>query len=149
MQKTTQGAILIGVALFMLMGFFNASLASPMVALMAFLIAIALPGGIGSYLLYSGLQSKSALSNQKAALGRRTLEAEILSFARQHRGQLTVIEVVSHFALDKAQAESVLDSLAQQGYADYEITDSGLLVYTFHELQRLGDKTQSRRIEDA
>lgn len=149
MNKTTQGAILIAVALFMLMGFFNASLASPMVALMAFLIAVALPGGIGGYLVYSGLQAKNSVQNNRAALGRRTLEAEILSYARQHQGQLTVIEVVSHFALDKAQAEGVLDSLAQQGYADYEVTDSGLLVYTFHELQRLGDKAQSKRIEDA
>lgn len=149
MKKTTQGSLLIGVALFMLMGSLNANMPSPMVALFAFLIAVVLPGGIGGYLLYSGLQANKNLQHNRAALGRKTLEAEILSFARQHRGQLTVIEVVSQFALDKAQAESILDSLAQQGYADYQVTDSGLLVYTFHELQRLGDKAQSKRIEDA
>lgn len=149
MKKTTQGSLLIGLSLFMLMGFFNARLDSALTALMAFLIAVVLPGGIGAWLLYSGIQQKQALTSNKAAMGQRTLRAEVLNFARQHQGRLTVIEVASQFALDKPQAEALLDSLAQQGDADYEVTDSGLIVYTFRELQSLSEKQQSKRLEDA
>jgi len=148
-KKSTQGSLLLGVSLFMLMGFFNANLPSPTSALLAFLIAVVLPGGIGSYLLYSSFQDRKSLSSNKNTLGRKTLEAEILSLARRKQGRLTVVEVVSQFALDKEDAEALLDSLARQGHADYEVTDSGLIVYTFHELLSLDDKAQSRRLEDA
>ncbi|PKL77366.1 MAG: hypothetical protein CVV27_05700 [Candidatus Melainabacteria bacterium HGW-Melainabacteria-1] len=148
MNKSTFGYVLIGISLFMLMGFFKANLA-PMVAFMTFLFAVVLPAGGGGYLIYEGLRQKKALSGNKANLGRKTLEAEILNLARANQGRLTVVEVVSRFAIDKEEAEALLDSLAQQRHADYEVTDSGLIVYTFHELQRLGDKSQARSIEDA
>ena len=56
---------------------------------------------------------------------------------------------VAVFAVDTAEAEALLDSLAQQRHADYEVTDSGLMVYSFPELQQLSEKSSSRRIEDA
>lgn len=149
MNKATVGYVLIGIALFMLMGMFRAHLPSAGAFIGAFLFMVALPGAGGAWLVYTGGKEKKALAGNKAALGRKTLEAEILNLARQRQGRLTVVEVVSEFALDTAEAEALLDSLAQQRHADYEVTDSGLMVYSFPELQQLSEKSSSRRIEDA
>jgi hypothetical protein len=148
MTKATSGSLLIGLSLLMLMGFFKADVHG-MSAFMAFLIVIVLPAGGGGYLLYSHFNQSKQLTANKAKRGLKTLESEILKMAGRNQGQLTVIEVATEFAIDKELAEQALDSLAQQKYADYEVTDSGLLVYTFHELQLLDQKSQARRIEDA
>lgn len=149
MNKATSGSLLIALSLFMLMGMFNAHNLTFVSGLMAFLIAVALPGGAGSYLLFTHFQQNKQLVENKARMGLKTLESEIIKMARRNQGRLTVMEVAVEFAIDKEVAEQALDSLAQQKYADYEVTDSGLLVYTFHELELLNDKSQSRRLEDA
>lgn len=148
MNKATVGSLLIGLSLFMLMGLFNAHV-SFIGGLMAFLLVVALPGAGGAYLLYTHFNQGKQLSENKTRRGLKTLESEILKLARRNQSRLTVVEVTAEFAIDKELAEQALDSLAQQKYADYEVTDSGLLVYTFHELQLLDEKSQARRIEDA
>ncbi|HEY9842305.1 MAG TPA: hypothetical protein V6D23_17720 [Candidatus Obscuribacterales bacterium] len=148
MNKATSGSLLIVLSLFMLMGFFRADVHG-ISALLAFVLTIILPGGGGAYLLYSHFTQRKQLTANKARMGLKTLEAEILKLARRSGGRLTVVEVTAEFAIDKELAEQALDSLAQQKYADYEVTESGLLVYTFHELQMLDEKSSSRRIEDA
>lgn len=148
MNKATTGSVLIGLSLFMLMGMFRADVHG-MAAVMAFLLVIVLPAAGGSYLLYSHFSQRQQISANKAQLGLRTLESEILKLARRHGGRLTLVEVTSEFGIDKELAEQALDSLAQQKYADYQVTDSGLLVYTFSELQQLDEKSRARSIEDA
>lgn len=148
MNKGTTGYLLIGLALFMLLGFTRAHVQG-VSALMTFLIAVVLPAAGGGYLLLASSNQNKQIVANKARLGQKTLESEIIKLARRAQGRLTVIEVMSELGVDKDQAEQALDSLAQQKYADYEVTDSGLLVYTFAELQLLDEKNRSRSIEDA
>lgn len=148
MNKGTTGYLLIGLALFMLLGFTRAHVQG-MAAIMTFLIAVVLPAAGGGYLLFANANQNKQIAANKTRLGQKTLEAEIIKLARRAQGRLTVVEVMSELGVDKDQAEQALDSLAQQKYADYEITDSGLLVYTFAELQLLDEKNRSRSIEDA
>lgn len=148
MNKATIGSLLWALALFMLMGFFNASV-SGVPALMAFLITIVLPAGGGSYLIYSHVQQRKQLTANKSHRGLKTLESEILKLAQRSGGKLTVLEVTTEFAIDQEQAEKALDNMALQKMADYQVTDSGLLVYTFNELNLLNEKSQARSIEDA
>lgn len=148
MNKAIAGSLLSGLSLLMLMGYFNANVQG-LSALIAFLLVVVLPGGSGAYLLYSHFQQRQQLGVRKQQLGLKTLESEILKMARRQGGHLTVLEVTAEFGIDKALAEQALDSLAQQQYADYQITDEGLLVYTFAEVQQLSQKHQARSIEDA
>lgn len=149
MNKAFSGSALLGLSAFMLLGFFNANLSSATVAFMTFMIAVALPGSAGAYLLYLNQQEKQGRQQNRNALAHRTLAAETLSLARAQGGHLTVLEVATRFALSAEEAEKLLDQLALEGHADYQVTDSGLIVYTFSEVQQLGDKYQSKRLEDA
>ena len=45
--------------------------------------------------------------------------------------------------------DRVRQSLVHQGIADIEVTDSGVLVYAFHDVQKLGEKSSSRDVLDA
>ena len=61
---------------------------------------------------------------------------------------MTVVEVVRELAATHSDAESLLRSLVERGSADVEVTDSGLLVYTFPDVQLLEDKPTSRGVLD-
>lgn len=148
MNKVTSGSLLMALSLFMLLGF-TRSHVQGFTALIAFALTVGLPAAGGAWLIYTHRREHAQLSANKARLGLKTLESEILRLARSSGGRLTVIEVMSELGVDKDQAEQALDSLAQQKYADYQVTDSGLLVYTFAELQLLDEKSASRRLEDA
>lgn len=148
MNKAVSGSALLGLSAFMLLGFFNADLA-PGVAFATFLIAVVLPGGAGGYLLYLNQQDKQRRHQSRGALAQRTLAAETLAFARAQGGRLTVLEVATRFALSTAEAETLLDQMALDGHADYQVTDEGLIVYTFAGVQQLDGKHRSKRLEDA
>ncbi|MBF2054087.1 MAG: hypothetical protein IGS03_11595 [Candidatus Sericytochromatia bacterium] len=148
MNKAVSGSALLGLSAFMLLGFFNADLA-PGVAFATFLIAVVLPGGAGGYLLYLHQQDKQRVHQSRGVLAQRTLAAETLAFARAQGGRLTVLEVATRFALSTSEAEQLLDQMALEGHADYQVTDEGLIVYTFAGVQQLDSKHQSKRLEDA
>ena len=55
--------------------------------------------------------------------------------AARHEGRLTVVEVAGELAVPTTTAEELLNELIARELADIEITESGLLVYAFHDVQ--------------
>ena len=147
MGKLIGGSALIAVALFMLVGFLNVSrpLSGP-AAIATLLFTVALPGAVGLALVRSHFAARRGLARRREALGRQTQEAELLKLAQEHQGRLTVVEAASRLALPAAAVEELLRGLHNQGLAEIEITDAGLLVYTFPDVQKLPGKGTSRDV---
>ncbi len=149
MGKLLGGTGLLGLALFMLLGFFNAGPMSAVVATLTFLMVVALPAAGGGALLRSHFRGKSHFSRQREQLRLQTYESEILQLAQRKGGKLTVVEVAAETGLDAPTADAALRALAIQGVAEVEVTDSGMLVYAFYDIQKLPEKSTSRNILDA
>lgn len=150
MKKLIAGSALVLISLFMLLGSFTtAGRVSGPAFVMVFLITVLLPALGGGYLLYSHWRDKNRLQQSKSALSDATLEAEILRLAGTQEGKLTALEVAREFVLELPEAERILDAMALKKLADYEITDSGLIVYHFVELNQLHEKSQSKGLLDA
>jgi hypothetical protein len=151
MKRVIGGSALIGLSLFMLLGFTQAKLPpSPIVKLLTFGIAVALPMGTGVGLLYSQFQPKqNYLKTRRKELQARTIQAEILKLAIVHNGKLTAVEVIAGLGITSDLATQHLNLLTHQNLAELEITESGTLVYTFQDVQALSEKLDSKRIADA
>lgn len=74
------------------------------------------------------------------------LEVDVLQLARKKGGRLTVLEVVTELEVGVDQAETVLEDLQVRGIAGILVSDSGLMVYSFHELQHLGEKDAAQPV---
>lgn len=150
MGKLIGGFALIAVALFMLLGFFNVDRPlSAGAAIASLLFAVALPGVAGVALVRSHFTSRGYLARRREDLRRQTQEAEILKLAQDAGGKLTVVEVVTKLALPAATAETLLAGLHERGMAEIELTDAGLIVYRFPDIQHLPGKNTSRDVLDA
>ena len=151
MNKLFGGIGLLSLASFMMLGFAKADLSDQSMAVraMTFGLGVGLPlaGGIG--LVGSHHQDRNRMLTNKATNQLRTLQSEILKLAQANQGKLTEIEVISEFGIEAAVAHDVLTSLCQQDLADIEMTDSGLLVYVFPDIQQLPNKHSSRGLLDA
>ena len=145
------GAVgLAAIALFMLLGFLGSD--APMGSastLAALLLTVVLPGVGAGLLVRSHFADRSRRSGRKELLRQQTLEAEILKFAGQHGGRLTAVEVATQLGLTPEAAKEALDALAVRSQADMEVTDEGVLVYTFYDVRHLGGKSSARGILDA
>lgn len=143
------GASLLLLALFMLLGFVRsgASLAAP-TTVVALLISVGLPAAGGVALLAGRLGYGRRLARRKEHLRQQTLDAEILRVAEQKGGKITVVEVVRELAVTPDAAKQALDGLHTRELAEIEITDSGVLVYAFHDLQRLHEKPSAKGLLD-
>lgn len=148
MQKAAGIALMI-IGGFMALGFTQASLSQgPLVIFLSLCLTVFLPLGGGFYLLRSAGQNQKALQTSKSQLAHKTLRAEILRLAAENQGRLTVLEVTQAFALSAEQAEAALDRLALEHLAEHQLTDEGLLVYTFPEVQQLSHKHQAKGLEE-
>lgn len=136
------GWLLIALAGFMFIGYLGADVGGG-AAVFALLITVAAPAAAGIALLSGRLRLGSG-GARKLELRQQTLEAELLRIARAHGGKLTIVEAVSELAVTPEEAKQSLDTLAVRGLADFEVTDSGVVVYVFHDLQHLGDKAKSK-----
>ena len=136
------GWLLIALAGFMFIGYLGADVGGA-AAVFALLITVAVPAAAGVALL-SGRLRLGGGGARKLELRQQTLEAELLRIARTHGGKLTIVEAVSELAVTPEEAKQSLDTLAVRGLADFEVTDSGVVVYVFHDLQHLGDKSKSK-----
>ncbi len=153
MGKLISGCGLFCLALFMLLGFFKATpQVGTTVTMLTLLLTVGLPAVGGAALVYSHVkqrrEQRDTLSGRKALLRQRTLEAELLKLAERKGGKLTVVEVVSETAVDAESAKEALESLAVQGFAQVELTDSGVIVYAFYDIQHLPDKPSSKGVLD-
>lgn len=144
------GGGLVALSLFLLLGFFSADLAGSAAATWAaLLVAVGVPGVAGSALLYQHFAGRNALAGRRDALRRQTQEAEVLRLAGEHDGRLTAVEVVRDLAMSHDDADALLRRLVERGAADVEVTDTGLIVYRFDDIRRLGDKSTGRGVLDA
>jgi hypothetical protein len=141
------GAALLALAAFMFAGFLGADIsASGGAKSIAFIIAVLLPAGGGAALILSHVRGKGQLAGRKAELRQQTLEAEVLRLAAQQQGKITVVETVTALAVTPEEAKEALDALARRGLADFQVTDSGVIVYAFHDVQKLSEKSKARGI---
>lgn len=148
-MKLAGGIGLLAVALFMLLGVFNMNSDVGFGATVgAFLVAVVIPAVSGFVLIRSHLQSGKNLDKRRNILKQKTLEAEILNLAGKNNGKLTVVEVVREFAVDMESAGEALDSLHEKSMAEIELTESGVIVYSFYDVKHLPEKGGSRGVLD-
>src|SRR5918999_4893219 len=134
----------------MLVGFLgsDASLGAP-ATIAALLITVALPAA-GSILLASGhFRGRGRLTRRREELRRQTVESEILRLAGQRGGRLTAVEVASDMAISPEAAKDALDALALREQAELEVTESGVIVYAFHDVRHLEEKSRAKGVLDA
>jgi hypothetical protein len=79
-------------------------------------------------------------------LRQQTIEAEVLRLAGERGGRLALVEIVTELAIPSEAAQAALEGLVERELADIAVTDSGVLVYTFHDVERLSEKSRARGI---
>ena len=142
-MRQIAGWVLIALALFMFIGYMRADVDGG-AALFALVITVLLPAAGGVALVTGRVRGRGAVSARRDELRQQTLEAELLRLAGARAGRLTIVEAVTELAVPPEEAKSALDALAVRGLADFEVTDSGVVVYVFHDIENLGDKSQAR-----
>ena len=150
MGRIAGGVALLLLSLFMLLGFVrsDAALSAP-ATIGALLITVGLPAIGGILLMNPRLMRGKQLATRREQLRQQTFESEILRLAAQRDGRLTVVELMTEFAIPQDQANALLESLVVRELAEIEITDSGVVVYAFHDVRHLGDKPRAKGILDA
>lgn len=150
MGRIAGGVALLLLSLFMLLGFVrsDAALSAP-ATIAALLITVGLPAAGGILLMRPRFTRGKQLAARREQLRQHTFESEILRLAAQREGRLTTVEVMTEFAIPQDQANALLESLVARELADIEITDSGVVVYAFHDVRHLGDKPRAKGILDA
>ena len=149
MGKLIGGCCLIAVGLFVLLGFTQADVQGGPATILALLIGAGLPVAGGAWLIAGHLGAGRVRGERREALRRETLEAEVLRLAGQHAGRLTAVEVAGELAVSPAAAAAALHELALKEVADLQVTDSGVLVYVFHDVLHASDKDQARGLLDS
>ena len=145
MGRKIGGIALLVIAALMLLGFArsSASLTSP-TAMFALLLVVVMPAVGGIALLRGSLGRNS--TTRMAQLRQQTIDAEILRVAMGRGGRLTAVEVASTLGLAADESKAALDDLVQRQVADLEVSDEGVLIYTFHEARYFkGDITSHAR----
>jgi hypothetical protein len=136
-------------ALFMLAGFMNSALAlSSTTTVVALLLTVALPAAGAALLARAHFAERSRLTGRRAELRRHTIDSEILRLAARHAGQLTAVEVATELAMSPEAAAEALKELGIRGQADVQVTDDGVLVYSFYDVRHLGGKATARGVLD-
>lgn len=137
-------------ALLMLVGFFNSSLSlSSTSALAALALTVGLPAA-GAVLLARGhYAERSRVAGRKAELRGRVIDAEILRLAGAHQGRLTAVEVATALSMRPEDAAEALKQLGIRGQADVQVTDDGVLVYSFYDVRHLSGKATAKGVLDA
>ena len=147
MGKLVGGIALLTLALLMVVGFLRSG-ADPFAlrTLIALFVAAGLPAAGGGLLLARHFGVGRRIEHRREELRRDTLEAEVLKMAGRHGGRLTAVEVAGELAVPTTTAEELLNELMAREMAEIEVTDSGLLVYTFHDVRHLSEKETARGI---
>ena len=79
----------------------------------------------------------------------RRQQGRVVRLARQRGGRLTVTETAADTGLTVEEAAEIFKCLADGGFVEVEITDSGLIVYRFPEVLFAHEKDWSRGVESA
>src|SRR5689334_13510813 len=117
------------VAAFMLLGFsLSEQDNSVSVTIFSLLLTVALPVAVGIGLLKGAPRRNSERMQQ---LRDQTIDAEILRLAIERQGRLTVVELTSTLGLAEADVNASLDRMMKREIADMEVSDDGVIIYTF------------------
>ena len=139
-MKIVGGAALVFLSLFMLLGFFNASKEMPFLAsALTFLILVIFPGAAGTLLIYSRYKAKGTSERRVERLRRQTQQAEVLRVAERKDGAVTIAAVVADTAMDADTVKETLMALVTQGFANFDLTESGEIVYSFYDMSPPAD----------
>ena len=149
MGKLIGGITLLGVALFMLLGYagLDRSL-EPAVAIMTLLLTVGLPGAGGLALVYSWSRERGSFARRRERLVLETHQAEILKLATAKAGKVTVLEVVGDTGIGVESAEAALRDLVERSIAEVEVSETGMLVYRIPDIQKLPEKGTSKGVLD-
>lgn len=79
----------------------------------------------------------------------RRSQNRVVRLASQRGGRLTATETAADTGLTAEEAAEILKRLADGGFVEVEITDSGLIVYRFPEVLFAHEKRWSRGVESA
>jgi hypothetical protein len=79
----------------------------------------------------------------------RRQQNRLLRLAQQRQGRLSVTEAATDSGLTVEEAEKIMKDLADRGYVELEVTDSGMMVYRFPEILFGHEKVWSRSIDRA
>jgi hypothetical protein len=79
----------------------------------------------------------------------RRQQNRVVRLARDRGGRLTVTEAAADTGLTVEEAAEILKRMADGGYVELEVTDSGLMVYRFPEILYAHEKHWSRGVESA
>ena len=72
----------------------------------------------------------------------------ILKLARAREGRLTVLEAATDGRMTVEQAEALLRELVARGHAELRISESGMMVYVFLEIERDSEKGGARPVDE-
>ncbi len=72
----------------------------------------------------------------------------ILRLARKKGGSLTVIEAATDTRITVEKTEEILRELTISGHAEMRISDSGMVVYHFPEIERWDEKYRARPVDE-
>ena len=148
MGKLIGGIGLLFVSAFMFLGALLGAGADQSTGIRVFVFALTvlLPGAAGFRLVRESRRALPRGSAGPDALRRQTWESEILKLAQSRGGRLTVVEVVADTIISAEDAEATLGAMVGRGMAEPEVTEKGLIVYRFPDVQQLRDKESSRGI---
>ncbi len=79
----------------------------------------------------------------------RRQQNRIVRLAQQRGGRLTVTEAAADTGLTVEEVGDILKRMADGGFVEIEITDSGMIVYRFPEVLYAHEKQWSRGVETA
>jgi anti-sigma regulatory factor (Ser/Thr protein kinase) len=148
MQKLWGAGGLTALSLFMLMGFLNRDIPFGPPGLTAFGLMVVLPAAGAALLVRSHLQGRRVGAGQRDAIRLQTIRSEVLRLAARKAGKLTVPEVMGELAIDKTTTETALEALHLEELVEIQVTDSGMIVYEFPDIRRLGEKDSARGVLD-
>ena len=72
----------------------------------------------------------------------------ILRMARDKGGSLTVLEAATDLRLTVEKADEILRELAISGHVEMRVSDSGMVVYHFPEIERWDEKHWARPVDE-
>lgn len=75
-------------------------------------------------------------------------QLRILRLSREKGGSLTVLEAATDGRITVEKAEDILRELAVRGHAEMRISNSGLVVYHFPEIERWDEKQWARPVDE-
>ena len=76
------------------------------------------------------------------------LQARLLKLAREREGSLTVLEAAADGRMTVEKAEEILRELAVRGHVEVRVSDSGMMVYHFPEIERWDEKRWAKPVDE-